>query len=735
MFRSRSRGPALLAPCLIAVVLVSGLPFRSTGPTSTASAGGGPLVTDQFTVSTVAATGPLPGDVVLSLTVAMRPSHSDALHSFLGRVGDPRSPDYRHFLTHAQFAAAFAPTAGSVAEVQDYFGARGATGFSLTADRLGLSFQIRASGAETALGVRFVELARSPAAPATPVYTAQGTASLPGTLTSLVAGIGGLSNVAAFVAALAISPAGPSGPVRGGPDSFVLDGTSGASEPWYLGSDYASAYGAAALFPPSTAVANATYPSGEAVATLLMSGYDDITHTDLPPFDPAVIDAYFNDTFPSAWPHPVVKGVAVPIAGDTPPPPGSFGGVNDSSSNSLENSLDLEMAGSMAPGATLVNFYFGGRLLSDPSLSPSVGDSADYFAQSLAAAVAFNYSPARLAAVSGSFGLPDLDDALWDVELQVAQAMGVSVLAASGDQGNAPNFLSGRFQGSGPTWPGTAAFNDSGTMAVGGTSPTLTGAPTSTYDGDLLTVTYDATVTGIQDQTAWYDVLGGFGNVSGTEGGGSSVTVEPAWQFHSAAQPAIVSAEVKQGLGSLGRAEPDVAFPANQTVAYISADSSGVYFEVLEGTSVGAPLFAGLLASWSAVAGHPFGYLDPELYRMASYYAANPGDASNPFLDVTTGGNFLFEAAPGWDPTTGWGGLDGVRFLAADANRTVADYTYLGPTPGLPPPFELSGGSPTYWLLFIVGLSVSISIVLVITLLRPRSPPSPYAPGAGGSLP
>ena len=76
---------------------------------------------------------------------------------------------------------------------------------------------------------------------------------------------------------------------------------------------------------------------------------------------------------------------------------------------------------------------------------------------------------------------------------------------------------------------------------------------------------------------------------------------------------------------------------ANDTIAFISTNPNGsANVGLLEGTSIAAPVFAGLLAEWAAVDGHPFGFLDPELYRIAGYYGAHPGTA-DPFLDVTSG--------------------------------------------------------------------------------------------------
>lgn len=693
------------------------------------------LTTDQVALPSGTPTAPLAPTTSLTLVFTLASSDPAGLAAVDRAVGDPSSTSYRGFLTFPQVVGRFGPSPTEITGVEQILANAGASDFARTPDGFGLSARITAASAEALLSTPFVRVSTPQGSELG--YTAVGPPHVPSKLVPWVRGIGGLSDLANGHLSLALAPL--TAPARWkGPGSFVVDGSSGLNEPWFFGSDFASAYRTTGLYPPSTSVPNATYPSGEAIATLLMSGYNVTFNADLPPFDPAVVEGYFNATFGPGWPMPVVGGQPVTVNGVTPPTPGAYNVSQDSTDNSVENSLDLEMAGSLAPGARLENFYFAGSLLEAPSANPSNGDLADDFAQTLAAALSFNYSPARLAAVSGSFGLPDLNDSLWNTELSVAQAMGVTVVAASGDQGNAPPVASGRFQGQWPTWPGTAAFNATGTLALGGLTPTLSGTPTSTFNGTELNATFDPTVTGVASAAAWYDTFPGFGNLSGTEGGASPVIGEPYWQAHSAAQPAIVNATVQQGAATLGRSEPDLALPANETVAFTLENSSGLYFQVLEGTSVAAPLFAGMVAAIAAVEGHPLGYLDPELYRIASYYAAQPSAPGDPFQDVTQGGNYYFSAAGGWDATTGWGGVDAVALLLADENATVAGYTYTGAVPGLPPPLSspITYGTPSLWLFAVIGIAVTIAVILVISVGRSKPPGTPVPPyGAWSGAP
>ena len=84
------------------------------------------------------------------------------------------------------------------------------------------------------------------------------------------------------------------------------------------------------------------------------------------------------------------------------------------------------------------------------------------------------------------------------------------------------------------------------------------------------------------------------------------------------------------------------------------------------GTSAAAPFWAGLIALADQEAGHPLGFVNPAIYRIARgplYHQA--------FHDITTGSNTVvltstsppvtitgYQAGPGWDPVTGWGTPD-----------------------------------------------------------------------------
>jgi len=754
LLRTMSGSLVALAVALALVVVMSawaGAPHATRAPLPTAASILGAVGSDAVAVPSGASVQPLSPTSHVVVSLSLVPPRSSELSQFLAAVENPASPTYRHFLSYGQYVQEFAPSAEAADTVVAALTAAGGQSVRVYPDHSSVSASLTPGQVRSLFGVELVQYAT---VGTLPVYTATGAISLPDALRGVVSAVNGLSDRtnAEFSWNLAASVPQPLSSHRDAGD-FVFDNVSRSE--WLLGSDYTQVFGATPLFPGNNSVPNATFPQKVAVATLLAGGYNASSGQDLPPWDPAVLRTYFNQTLAPTWPAPNVTGVPITIGSVTPPLPGSFGALNDTSLDEVENSLDLEMAGSLAPGASIVNFYFAGSVLANP---PEFSSLADDFAQSLADALAYHYASARLAVVSCSFGLPDLNDSSWNVETAAAAATGVTLVVASGDQGNAPDSLSGRGDGPWPTWPGTAASNGSGAIAVGGVSLSIGGVPTATYNGGgSLNLSFDSNLTGIANVSAWYDAPPGADSVAGTEGGVSTVFPEPNWQIHSAAQPAIRNATIAQGAGTIGRAEPDVALPGNRTIATVFANASGVvFFTVLEGTSVAAPVFAGLLADVVAVESNrstsgwaPLGFLDPELYRIASYYAAHPS-GGDPFSDVTAGANYKFSASPGWDPLTGWGTVNASRLLAADENATVRSYAYNGSTPGLPPPPPASPSESIPWttLYLIFGVGIATAVILVVVMARPsRSRPpatipfgvhggagSPFGPGAQGGV-
>jgi subtilase family serine protease len=218
--------------------------------------------------------------------------------------------------------------------------------------------------------------------------------------------------------------------------------------------------------------------------------------------------------------------------------------------------------------------------------------------------------------------------------LEYAAARHVTVVAGSGDQGaigNGPRraLVSGKRT---PVRQVILPASDPFVLAAGGSS--LTANP----------------VTGAYIGEAAFNQGGG--SVFASGGGFSHLFARPAYQ------------DGVPGIGAM-RGVPDVAADASPDTGMalaISAPDGSYVLVSARGTSAAAPTWAGLIALADQQAGHPLGFVNPAIYRIARgplYHKA--------FHDITTGNNTVvvngvtitgYRAGPGWDPVTGWGSPD-----------------------------------------------------------------------------
>jgi len=275
--------------------------------------------------------------------------------------------------------------------------------------------------------------------------------------------------------------------------------------------------------------------------------------------------------------------------------------------------LDIEMAGSVAPGAAQLVYF-----------APNTDQG---FIDAVTEAVQAQPTPA---AVSISWGGPEstwtaqamtaLDEAIAD-----GVALGVTVTVAAGDNGSSDGVSDGQphvdFPASSPH-----------ALACGGT----------TLDADPSTGI-------ITSETVWND-----GTEGGATGGGVSVQFPlPAWQT-SAGVPASPD-------GGTGRGVPDVAGNADPDTGYqVLVDGQ---YTVIGGTSAVAPLWAALAARLTQALGTSLGLLQESIYA-----GVEPGEAENGLSDITVGDNGAYSAGPGWDACSGLGTPEGSTLLAGLAS-------------------------------------------------------------------
>lgn len=275
-----------------------------------------------------------------------------------------------------------------------------------------------------------------------------------------------------------------------------------------------------------------------------------------------------------------------------------------------EVELDIEVSGSIAPGATIA-MYFA------PNTEQGFIDAITTAAQDTV------NNPGVLSISWGlaedlwtTAGLQGMDNAFID-----AAMAGITVLAAAGDNGSNDRVYDGHAHCDYPA-------SDPYVIACGGTT---------------LQVKPDETI----DEIVWDTPLFGYA----TGGGISDKWGLPSWQEGKGVPPSV-----NDGV-STGRGVPDVAGNANPFTGYnVVVDGS---WTVEGGTSAVAPLYAGLFALMNQSLGFRLGYITPYLYSLYE---------TDAYVDVTSGTNQVppapgYSAGPGWDACSGLGRIDGNNLL------------------------------------------------------------------------
>jgi kumamolisin len=309
-------------------------------------------------------------------------------------------------------------------------------------------------------------------------------------------------------------------------------------------------------------------------------------------YRPADLKNYFTSLGIS---EPTVISVSVDKGKNKPTNPNGADG---------EVLLDIEVVGAVAPGAKIV-VYFA------PNTSQGFQD---------ALTTAIHDSTNKPSVISISWGGAE---STWtaqamtafDSAAQDAAILGVTVCAASGDNGSSDGVTDGANH---VDFPASSPH----ILACGGTS-------LQSANGKIVS------------ETVWND-----GAQGGAGGGGFSNQFPlPALQS---------SAKIKPPAGG-GRGVPDVAGDADPQTGYnVLVDGQSM---VIGGTSAVAPLWSGLIALLNQKLGKPLGFLQPILYGLPALSGA--------FNDITTGSNGAFSATPGWDAATGLGSPSGANLLKA----------------------------------------------------------------------
>jgi kumamolisin len=279
-----------------------------------------------------------------------------------------------------------------------------------------------------------------------------------------------------------------------------------------------------------------------------------------------------------------------------------------------EVALDIEVAGSIAPGANIAVYF--------------TTNTSQGFVDALTTAIhdTTNGPPSVISISWGSAESNWTAQSMtaFDEACQSAAALGITITVASGDNGSSDGA-----SGNNVDFPASSPH----VLGCGGT--------------ELI-----AANGAIQQEVVWNDQSQG----GGAGGGGvSSYFTLPSWQTNAKVPPAPAGG---------GRGVPDVAGDASPETGY------NVLFDgqagVVGGTSAVAPLWAALIALLNQQRGSNIGFANPTLYQ----------NAENGFHDITQGNNGSYSAGPGWDPCTGLGSPNGNQlppiFAATTTGQSVA---------------------------------------------------------------
>lgn len=328
------------------------------------------------------------------------------------------------------------------------------------------------------------------------------------------------------------------------------------------------------------------------------------------------LQKYFNTVLVPSVAMPQITNVVVHGKGNDPHfiPPGV-----QSADSTGEVMLDIQVAGSVAPGAKIVMYFTDftkqgwvdaiKRAVHDTVNNPSV--------------LSISYGNPEDDS-QGFFPTEDMVKVINDA-LETAKAKGITICVASGDDGSTDQDTDGNphvdFPASSPN-----------VLGCGGTRLESSNARRTS-------------------ETVWNNNIGAGG------GGVSTVFDLPDYQAN-AGVPSPQSP-------SDGRGVPDVSGLADPETGVQIVDVNGGFDKRFPtgGTSATAPLWAALIARINEGLGARTGFLNTLLYTRFS---------NGVLFDITQGNNGAFSAGPGWDACTGLGSPDGQKLLDALSGKAVS---------------------------------------------------------------
>jgi len=586
-----------------------------------------------------------------SITVAVHLKLRDAagLKALIDAQHDPKSAQFRHWLTPAEFHKRFDPAPEAVAAATQYFSK---AGLSVSREGHILNVTGSAKAVQAAFGValRAYEVPAQGKKSAVRFHAAQGDVAIksPAVADSVLAVVG-LDSQPRYAPNLTSRPALAS---KAAAKSLANATAAGNPLQEWTVSDLASYYNVNPLYDAGF------HGEGKTIGIVTLAS-----------FTPADAFEYWDrvglKTDPNRITRVMVDGGAGPIS--------DRGG-------SGETTLDVEQSGGLAPAANI-------RVYEAPNTSKAFIDA--FFK-------AVNENVADTISVSwGSFEWFDtlsrvhahrsnvVDLKAFNQIFMQAAAQGQSLFAAQGDEGS---YEANR---AAPV----PAFEPVISVGAPASSPYITSAGGTTLPVQL-TFTNGVVVT-VPTEQAWgwsylqpycdfYGVDAVDCGIWGVGGGGgvSSYFPLPNYQKNvsgmavTEAGQSLVEVDVEPPIdyvdlpaGFKGRNVPDVSLNADPETGYTVdyTDETGAFGigSGNGGTSFVAPQLNGITALLAQKAGGRVGLLNYPMYGIARMGKAYKGGTAAPFTDIAAGDTWFYTGKTGYDQTTGIGTMNVANFSDA----------------------------------------------------------------------
>lgn len=561
-------------------------------------------------------------------------AQQQALDRLLEEQQDPSSANYHNWLTPEQFAARFGMSDLDLLKAGDWLVSRGFTVDEVARGRNYVTFSGAVSDINSAFRTEMHQYdvrGEVHFANATPL-------SVPSALAPVVAGIRSLND---------FKPNPRAKSRRVNPDL-----TSSATGSHFLvPDDFGTIYNLNALY---AAGINGT---GQKLAVmgqtdLYSSGGD-------PAFD---ITTFRNDSNLSANPPQIIL-----IPG---PDPGL------STKDIGEASLDVEWSGAVARNAQIIYVNAG--------TSGGVFDSLYYaIDNNTAPVITISYGICESQEYASGYLSAD------ESELQKAAAQGQTVVGPGGDSGAADCDTN---------YPVTDALDvdyPASSQYVTGVGGTTFSEPGGVTFWSSVNNVYNGSALFYVPEVVWNDSACGSNGcvLSSTGGGASSQFAKPSWQSGAGVPPgnhryvpdvAFAASPGHDGYITCSQGDCQICITTDANCPTATSPgyrlASDQTFDVVGGTSAGAPTFAGLVALLNQQTGSTQGNMNTKLYQLA-------GSASYVFHDITSGNNNVqcssgptcpsgggtigYSAGVGYDPVTGLGSPDGFN-LVENWNSTAS---------------------------------------------------------------